>query len=85
MKILFALCVPHVHVNTLNYAFLFYPVMNTVEPPVSDSNCKDFVVAYESCSLARIEPQGGSSEKRSKRIFFTEDNLLHVAKVFGIF
>ena len=70
MKILFAVCMPHVHVNTLSYVLLFYPFMNTVEPPVSDPNCKDFRVAYGSWSLARIEPQGGkkSFNFRAKKV-----------------
>ena len=50
----------------------------TVESPVSDHpKCKDLVVAYRRWSLAIIEPQGASSEKRSGHIYFTEDNLLH--------
>ena len=50
----------------------------TVESPVSDHpKCKDLVVAYRRWSLAIIEPQGASSEKRSGQIYFTEDNLLH--------
>ena len=27
-RILFAVSVPHLHVNTLNYVLVFYPVMN---------------------------------------------------------
>ena len=36
INILFAVSVPHVHVNTLNYnyALIFYPFMNTVKPQV---------------------------------------------------
>ena len=50
----------------------------TVEPPVSDHpNCKDSVVAYGRWSFTRIEPQGASSEKRSRHIYSTENNLLH--------
>ena len=52
--------------------------VNTVEPPVSDHpKYKDWVVAYGSWSFTRIEPQGISSEKRSRHIYFMEDNLLH--------
>ena len=34
INILFAVSVTHVHVNTLNYALIFYPFMNTVKPQV---------------------------------------------------
>ena len=45
---------------------------STVEPPISDhTKCKDLVVAYNNPTT------GGSSEKRSGHIYFTEDNLLH--------
>ena len=51
--------------------------VNTVEPPVSDHpKCKDWVVAYGRWWFTRIEPQGASSEKRSRHIYFMEDNLL---------
>ena len=59
---------------------------NTVKPPVSyHPTCKDQVVAYRLCSLTRIElhVQGVSSEKRSRLIYFMEDNLLHAMSKLG--
>ena len=45
---------------------------------VSDHpNGKYWVVAYGRRSFTRIEPQGVSSEKRSRHIYVMEDNLLH--------
>ena len=35
------------------------------------------VVEYERCSLMRTEPQGVSPEKRSRHIYYMEDNQLH--------
>ena len=50
----------------------------TVEPPVNDQpKCKDWVIAYGRWSFTRIEPQRASSEKRSRHIYFTEDNWVH--------
>ena len=44
---------------------------NTVERPISDHlKCKDWVVAYGSWPLTRIEPQGASVVKRSRQIYF---------------
>ena len=57
---------------------------NTVEPPVSDHpKCKDWVVAYGRWSFTRTEPRGVSSEKKSRLIFFMEDNLLHALSKLG--
>ena len=54
------------------------PNRTTVEPIVSNHpKCKDWVVAYGRWSFTRIEPRGASSEKRSRHIYFMEDNLLH--------
>ena len=50
---------------------IYYQV-NTSDHP----KCKDWVVAYGRWSFTRIEPQGASSEKRSRHIYFMEDNLL---------
>ena len=36
INILFAVSVTHVDVNTLNYALIFYPFMNTVKPQVEE-------------------------------------------------
>ena len=72
---------------------------DTVLPPVSDHpKCKDCVVTYRRWSFTRIEPQRVSSEKRSRHIYFLEDNYLWlpmsklgyvyfhvVSKVFHIF
>ena len=59
----------------------------TVEPPVSDHpKCKDRVVAYGRRSFTRIEPQGSSCEKRSRNMYFMEDNLLHaMSKVVYVY
>ena len=59
----------------------------TVEPPVSDHpKCKDRVVAYRRRSFTRIEPQESSCEKRSRNIYFMEDNLLHaMSKVVYVY
>ena len=59
----------------------------TVEPPVSDHpKCKDRVVAYGRRSFTRSEPQGVSCEKKSRNIYFMEDNLLHaVSKVVYVY
>ena len=47
---------------------------NTVELAVSDHpKCEDLVVAY-GWSLMRINP-----EKRSRHVYFMEENLLHAA------
>ena len=59
-----------------------------IEPPIRNHpKCKDSVVAYGSWSFTRIEPQGishrGSSEKRSRHIYFMEDNLLHAMSKLG--
>ena len=56
-----------------------FPVFwNTVEPPLSDHpKCKDLVAAYGRWSLTRIEPQRFSSDKKSGRVYFNEENLLH--------
>ena len=56
-----------------------FPVFwNTVEPSISDHpKCKDLVAAYGRWSLTRIEPQGFSSDKKSGRVYFNEENLLH--------
>ena len=35
------------------------------------------VVEYERCSLMRTELQGVSPEKRSRHIYYMEDNQLH--------
>ena len=61
--------------------------LRTVEPPVSDHpKCKDRVVAYGRRSFTRIEPQGSSCEKRSRNIYFVEDNLLHaMSKVVYVY
>ena len=56
----------------------------TVESPVSDHpKCKDRVVAHGRWSFTRIEPTGASSEKRSRTIYFIEDNLLHAMSKLG--
>ena len=59
----------------------------TVEPPVSDHpKCKDRVVAYGRRSFTRSEPQGVSYEKRSRNMYFMEDNLSHaVSKVVYVY
>ena len=50
----------------------------TVEPPVGDHpKCKDRLVPCGRWSFTRIEPSGVSSDKRSRHIYFMEDNLLH--------
>ena len=35
------------------------------------------MAAYGRWSLTRIEPQGFSSDKKSGRVYFNEENLLH--------
>ena len=51
---------------------------HTLEPPLSNyPKCKDLLAAYWRWLLKRIEPQGASTGKRSGRIYFMEDNLLH--------
>ena len=56
----------------------------TVKPPISNQlKCKDRVVLYGSWSFTRIEPQGVSSEKRSRHVYFMEDNLLHAMLMLG--
>ena len=47
------------------------------------SKCKDSVAAYGRWSFAKIEPQGVSSEKRSRHICFMKDNLLHAMSKLG--
>ena len=60
------------------YNYQRVQLLNTVESLVSDHpKCKDLVIAYGRWSLARIEPQGASSEKRPGYVYFVGDNLLH--------
>ena len=55
-----------------------------IEPPVRNHpKCKDSVVACGRWSCTRIEPQGVSSEKRSRHNYFMEDNLLHAMSKLG--
>ena len=57
---------------------------STVKPPISDHpKCKDWVVAYGRWSFTRIKPQGVSSEKRSRHIYFMQDNSLHAMFKLG--
>ena len=52
-------------------------VIITVEPSVSNHpKCKDLVAVYGRWLLTRIEPQGTSSENKSRHIYLMEDNLL---------
>ena len=60
------------------YNYQWVQCLNTVESPVSNHpKCKDLVIAYGRWSLARIETQGASSEKRSGHVYFMGYNLLH--------
>ena len=55
-----------------------------IEPPVRNHpKCKDSVVACGRWSFTRIEPQGVSSGKRSRHIYFMDDNLLHAMSKLG--
>ena len=83
-------CFIHIYAfNSFGYSWTtFFEFINnnnnTVEPPVSDHpRCKEWVVAYGRWSFTRTEPRGVSSEKKSRHIFFMEDNLLHALSKLG--